>query len=553
MTRVSPSRLSLSLALILAFVLAPLCSWPQQSDWDKHMKAGEKAFQSIEYAKAEGEFQAALAQTLAFPVPDLRTAETLAKLAEVDTRELKFAEAEALLKRDAAVTEAAAGPDDPRLAYALISLALDYEREGKPEEAAPLWSRSLAILKKAAKPADPAVLMEMDQAALGLGVHGSNPTAEEHIFSAILELRASLGASGPDLTFALSHLASMYERTGRYSQAEPLLTSILKMDEKDLGAESPGVGANLGRLANLYTSEGKYEAALPLLQRRLEISEKNNLPDSPSVRTRKNLETALNVMIAVPQLPELLLLQGAGPSVPGIPVRRPDQAEVFGCYKGLARGYANAGKYPEAEAMYKQIIAAEEKKADPDRPLESMVLFHDLIDFSRVYRNDHRYGDALETIRQSETVAQQIANSKFAKQNLKQTGPSVYPWLSGLELAETYREMGDTTAAAAAFERSLQMVKDLKLVPGHPKVAELLDNYATLLRDEGKYDQSEALYIRALDTWQMSRHPENAEVAATLMNYAALLRQVDRQEEAQALEARALAFQDKVDAVSPVD
>jgi hypothetical protein len=42
---------------------------------------------------------------------------------------------------------------------------------------------------------------------------------------------------------------------------------------------------------------------------------------------------------------------------------------------------------------------------------------------------------------------------------------------------------------------------DLKLLPENPKFAELLD-YATLLRDEGKYDQSEALYVRSLDTWK---------------------------------------------------
>ena len=288
---------------------------------------------------------------------------------------------------------------------------------------------------------------------------------------------------------------------------------------------------------------------MPLLQRRLEISEKNNQPDSPSVRRRKDLERDLDYIISIPQLPVILLTQGAAPAL-GITVRRPDQAEVFGCYKGLARGYADAGKYPEAEAMYKQIIATEDKKANPDRPVKPTVLFEDLIDFSNVYRRNHRYDDALEINQRSEAVGQQIADSKFEKQNLNLIGPSVYPWLSEIELAEIYREMGDTKAAAPAFERSLQMSKDLKLAPGHPKMAEMLDNYATLLRDQGKYEQSEAFYMRSLDTWEKSRHPEGPKVAGTLMNYAALLRKVDRRAEAEALEARASALQAKAEGVS---
>ncbi|WP_058189549.1 tetratricopeptide repeat protein [Terracidiphilus gabretensis] len=544
-TRTSASKLPFKLAFILFLALTPISVWPQAADWDAHMKAGEKALQSLNNAKAEKEFQAAVVQAQSFPAPDLRTAQTLGKLAEVYSRESKSAQAEDALQQQAVLTEAAVGPEDPRLAYALISQSLSYELRNQPDQAAPLWSRSLAILKKAAKPIDPSVLKDMDETASSLRVHESNITGQEHIRSAILELRESLGASDQDLKFALRDMASLYQRTDRSLQAEPLLTRIIKMDEKNSGPESFVVAIDLDQLSGLYASEGKYEAALPLLQRRLEITEKINAPDSPSVRRRKNLETGVNYAIMVPQLPLLILTQGMMPST-GIPVRRPDQAEVFRCYKDLARAYAGAGKYPEAEAMYKQIITAEEKKAASTQKSElaNMNLDQDLIEFARIYRNDHRYDDALATIRQSETVGRQIADSKFEKQNATSGSPSIFPWLSQIELAEIYREKGDTTAAAPVFEQSLQAVSDLKMPPGNPKIAELLNNYATMLRDEEKYDQSEALYIRSLNAWEKTNRSRNPQAAQTLMNYAALLRKLNRpaEAEAEALEARSAAM-----------
>jgi hypothetical protein len=57
---------------------------------------------SVNYEKAEKEFQAVLALTQTFPPNDLRTAETLTKLASLYIwREIKFAEAETRQKQPA--------------------------------------------------------------------------------------------------------------------------------------------------------------------------------------------------------------------------------------------------------------------------------------------------------------------------------------------------------------------------------------------------------------------------------------------------------------------
>jgi len=154
----------------------------------------------------------------------------------------------------------------------------------------------------------------------------------------------------------------------------------------------------------------------------------------------------------------------------------------------------------------------------------------------------------LETIKRSEAVDDELTNSKYgkSKENSNALGVSVFSWLSQIELAEIYREKGDSAAAEPLFQRSLEMTQSMHLAPGHPKLAQMLDNYATLLRDAGKYDQAEALYKRSLETWAKCVYPENADAAETLTNYAVLLRKVNRPAEAEPLEARASAMLAKV-------
>jgi tetratricopeptide (TPR) repeat protein len=181
----------------------------------------------------------------------------------------------------------------------------------------------------------------------------------------------------------------------------------------------------------------------------------------------------------------------------------------------------------------------DEAGAQPSRDLDERDMSDELIGLSAVYRHERRYDDALETMKRCESIDDEIANSKFEKANAKPNTPSIYFWLSQIELAEVYRERGETAAAEPVFQRSVEMAQNLRLVPGHPKLAQLYDNYATLIRDEGKYGEAEALYKRALDTWAKSRYPDHPDVAGTLTNYAALLRKVSRPAEAEPLEARA--------------
>jgi tetratricopeptide (TPR) repeat protein len=528
------ARVSLILVLIsLAGSVVPFLR-AQGDDWDKHMKAGGKAFESgrkekyvwldpgrstpasvRDFAKAEEEFLAALAQTQSFPAGDVRKAHTLGSLADVYMEEGHFVEAEERGNEAIHLVEASAGPDDPRLGRDLALLATIYDYDSKPEQAGPLWDRSLAILSKSGG-ADPEFLSHLNFVAQVLRL---KPAIDEQIYKYILGIEESTAAPDKDLRIALGNLATVQ----RGADAEQDYSRIAEIDKRIYGPDAPATTIDLESLGEVYCDEGKYPAALPHLQHALEVREKNG----PAFESEFAKQFAVSAILRLHK--EKLAKESA-------------QSALLRLERELAQAYTGSGKYTEAEELYKRIIPTDDASTTPNRDANNMQLSGDLIGLSAVYRHEHRFDEALNTIKRSETIDDEIANSKFERENAKTAEPSMWLWFSQIELAEIYREKGDTTAAETLFQRSEEEAQSLTLAPGHPKLAMFLDNYATLLRDEGKYIEAEALYKHALDTWARSRYPDHPDVAGTLTDYAKLLRKLDRATEAESLEARASAI-----------
>jgi tetratricopeptide (TPR) repeat protein len=523
----SPARVSVTLALVSIFVLAAPSLWAQADQWEKHMKSGSKAYSggmnqkyfhgwgnaapNPQFAKAEEEFLAALAQTQSFPPADVRTAETLGALASVYMEEGKYDDAESKGNQAITIMEAAAQPNDIRLGYALTHLALIYDSQGKTAQAAPIWERSLGILKSAGG-ADPSEVQNLNFHASFIG--SFHPAAAAQIHQYILELKEYTGISDADLRIELAHLAL----TQRGADAERNYLRLLDIDKKLYGSDDVKTAADQQALGKLYLDEGKYAAAVPLLQHSLEIMQAKPVPGHESKMDK-----------------------------------RFDASDLRRLDTELAQAYAGAGKHAEAEEMYKRVISVDEADTAVNKVLNDMNLTEDLRGLSEVYRRERRYDEALDTIKRSETIDDEITDSKFGKSKAEsgKPGPTIWFWLSQNELAETYREKGDSAAAEPLFESSLEMTQNMQLAPGHPKLAQMLDNYATLLRDAGKYEQAESLYKRSLETWAKCVYPENADAAETLTNYAALLRKTNRPAEAEPLEARASAMLTNVGAPDP--
>ena len=76
-------------------------------------------------------------------------------------------------------------------------------------------------------------------------------------------------------------------------------------------------------------------------------------------------------------------------------------------------------------------------------------------------------------------------------------------------------------------------------------MATSLNRLAALYYSQGKYNEAEPLYRRALSIWEKALGPEHPDVATVLENYALLLRKTNREAQAEELEARARAIRAK--------
>jgi tetratricopeptide (TPR) repeat protein len=181
---------------------------------------------------------------------------------------------------------------------------------------------------------------------------------------------------------------------------------------------------------------------------------------------------------------------------------------------------------------------------------QQMDLAEDLRNLSRVYRHEHRHDEALDTIKRSEVIDARVTKPRMV---MLPDQPPLWHWYDQSERAEIFRERGDNAAAEPLFEQSLEMVGKIPLWEGPPRIAEMISDYATLLRDEGKFDEAESIYKHSLDSWAMNRarnvDPDQLEDADILTNYAELLRKLDRPAEAEPLEAQASAIRTKITAL----
>ena len=336
--------------------------------------------------------------------------------------------------------------------------------------------------------------------------------ASAQIYQYILDLTESTGVSDTELRSELGRLA----QTQRGADAEQDYLRILELDKKLFGPDDIETAGDQEALGKLYLAEGKFAAALPLLQQSQQVMQAKPTPEHESKIDK-----------------------------------RFDTSDALHLNQELAQGYAGAGKNAEAEELFNRIISTEESDTKQEKVLQDMSMADDLRGLAGVYLAEHRYDDALETMKRTAAIDAEIENSKFGKFKGLSGTASVWVWLAQIELAEIYREKGDSASAEPLFQQSLEMTQQMHLAPGHPKLAQMLGNYATLLRDQGKYVEAEALYKRSVDVWAKAVYPENADDAETLTNYAQLLRKMNRAAEAEPLETRASAMLTKVSAPSP--
>ena len=140
-----------------------------------------------------------------------------------------------------------------------------------------------------------------------------------------------------------------------------------------------------------------------------------------------------------------------------------------------------------------------------------------------------------------------LTQTKAALEAAKVFGPDDIRLATTLNvLANVYFNQGNYAEAEPLYKRSLA-IREKAIGPGLGQlvVALSLNNLAELYLIQGKYAEAEPLYKRSLAIEEKQLGPEDLNVAQILENYAVVLRGTGRGAEAANMEARAKTIRAK--------
>ncbi|RTL42584.1 MAG: tetratricopeptide repeat protein [Candidatus Melainabacteria bacterium] len=360
-------RKSCLMLVALSLSLMQRVCYAADSQWDAERSAGQKAYNSNNYAEASRVFEAALKR---LESSNSDTAETDVAtccmwLANVYLAQAQYTKAEPLYKRALSIAEKIFGAGDPRVATALNNLAWLYACEGRYIDAEPLYARALSISETALGPDNPRFATSLNNLAALYTSEGRYSEAQ-FLYKRALALREkNLGPEHADVAASLNNLALLYSIQERYPEAEPLYKKALAIQEKALGPDHRHVATSLNNLAGIYASEGRYDEAEPVYRKALSICEKSLGLDHPYVANCLNNLAWLYSSERRYAEAEPLYKRALAVREKTLGIAHPDVATAL---NNLALLYSNQGRYPEAEPLLKRSLTIREKALRPDHP-----------------------------------------------------------------------------------------------------------------------------------------------------------------------------------------
>ena len=249
----------------------------------------------------------------------------------------------------------------------------------------------------------------------------------------------------------------------------PLYERAIELRVRAFGPDHPNVAQSLRNLAGIHRALGHYAEAEPLFQRMLAIEEKVLGPEHPDVEESR---------IA---LADIHQVQGHYAEAEQLYKRTlkttearlgPDHPNVAQNLKNLVALYDSQNRYDEADAYYRRALAIHEKELRLERTQMA------LSDVVRRYAGK----DPDEDVELVSEPALEV--------------PDKVQWLGQLDLgsiSDNLARSNDAEAVAALYWALADAQKASG--PEHPRLAMILEQYATLLDHRG--DKWEAVQMKA--------------------------------------------------------
>jgi tetratricopeptide (TPR) repeat protein len=202
------------------------------------------------------------------------------------------------------------------------------------------------------------------KAAVQAQKKGQWKAAEDQLLKAMFEAEA-FPAQDPRLAYTLDYLGLLYLDQGELADAKRVFERALKLFDAITGRESDESLAEAGRLAEACDGLKKWEDSEPLYRRLLEAQLKDGRADSLTLaRRHSDLALALDAQAkygeALDQYQRALELRRAMAA---------ESEEVAETLSNQARIYYMQGRLPEAEGLFRQALAMDEKVSPGRRDL----------------------------------------------------------------------------------------------------------------------------------------------------------------------------------------
>ena len=256
-----------------------------------------------------------------------------------------------------------------------------------------------------------------------------------------------------------------YNNLGLYDQARPLLAEALRLREEVLGPDHPDVAASEDHLGLVLRDLGEVAEAERLGRLAVATLEKHRADPGG----------------------ETLYAQGL---------------------HNLAAALNQAGKYDEAEALYRQALEIKRRLLEGHANAD---LAYTLNSFGTLLWNRGRSGEAEPLLREALAVRRTVYG---------EVHPEVSTSLNNL--ASLLVERGDAAQARPLYEEDLALRRQL-YGPDHPRVAFVLNNLALLDQEQGDLAAAEPRLREALAIFGKAVGAAHPNYAVARRNLAALL------------------------------
>lgn len=340
----------------------------------------------------------------------------------------------------------------------------DYIILGRPQEAQTIAQRIFGIIADVYGPNDPheaGPLKSMGQAARELGFYRD---AEKSFGQVVVLQELAQPVDAIALSDALDDLGDVYGLEGRFTEAETTLKRGMTVLQQKYGADVdrvPNYAGKWNSLGNLYQDAYRYH-------------------DSEAA-----FRKAIALMRAQPVVNEATLVAFNG---------------------NLATTLNGMSRFAEAEAIYKQVLQADERLFGPDHATTEVAINN----LANNYQDQERFAEAVALQQRALSICQKFygADSADAAKLM-------------VNLANAYAGLGRKQDARALYESAKAIFTKVYGADSVQPV-QLLGSLADLDRTEGRFAEAQANLLQAYNVIQRTDRKDGASLVPVLRGLAAI-------------------------------